>query len=214
MLLSTIVDLFRGGLFALAHWCGGSFGAAIVVAAVALRVVMLPLSLRATRRRLVRADKMRALAPELAAIQRRHRGKPDALSAAVSALYDAHGVSLVDRASLVDSLVLFPPAAALYSAIRAVPRGVGRFLWMPDLVTPDRALAAIAAVVSGGIAWMAASSGESGRVAQLAPIISAAITFAILSHISAGVALYSLTNSVLGGAEQALARRMLRVEPR
>jgi membrane protein insertase Oxa1/YidC/SpoIIIJ len=155
---------------------------------------------------------MRALVPELAAIQRRHRGQPQALSAAVSALYDSHGVSLVDRASFVDSLVLFPPAAALYSAIRAVPRGLGRFLWIPDLVTPDRALAAIAAVVSGGIAWAATSSGESGRAAQLAPIISAAITFAILSHISAGVALYSLTNSVLGGAEQALARRMLRVE--
>jgi hypothetical protein len=44
MPLSTIVDLFRGGLFALAHWCGGSFVAAIVVAAVGLRVLMLPWS--------------------------------------------------------------------------------------------------------------------------------------------------------------------------
>ena len=51
---STVVDLFRGALFALAHWCGGSFGAAIVVAGVALRVVMLPVSLRAELSRKLR----------------------------------------------------------------------------------------------------------------------------------------------------------------
>lgn len=211
MLVSTIVDLFRGALFALAHWCGGSFGAAIVVAAVALRVVLLPLSLRAARRRLVRQAQMRKLAPELAELKRRFAGRSDKLADAVRRLHDRHGVPLVDRASFFDSLLVFPPAAALYSAIRALPRGAGRFLWMTDLVTPDRALAALAAVVSAGVAWTASTMGEAGRAAQLAPIIAAAFTFAVLSHISAGVALYSLTNSVIGGAEQALARRMLKL---
>ncbi len=209
---STIVDLFRGALFALAHWCGGSVGVAIVVAGVGLRVLMLPVSLRATRRRLVRAARLRALAPELAALQRRYAGRPGQLAAATQRLYHERGVALVDRGSIVDSLFLFPPAAALYSAIRAVPRGVGRFLWMSDLVTPDRLLAAIAALASAAIAWGASTSGDSPRAAQLAPLIGAVLTFAILSHISAGVALYSLTTSVIGGAEQALARRLLERE--
>lgn len=214
MLLSGIVDVFRAGLFALAHWCGGSFGTAIVVAAVGLRVVMLPVNLRAARRRLVREAKLRALAPQLAVLQRRHAKHPEALHAAVRQLHEANGVSLVDTATIGDSLLLFPPAAALYSAIRALPRGTGQFLWMKDLVSPDRALAAAAAVISAGVAWAATSSGDSGRAAQLMPLVTAAITFVILSHISAGVAVYSMTNSAIGGLEQALARRMLRAVPR
>ena len=206
---STIVDLFRGALFALAHWCGGSFGAAIVVAGVALRVLLLPVSLRAARRRAVRESQLRALAPELEALKRRHAGRPDRIALATQQLYEQRGIALVDRGLLVDSLLLFPPAAALYAAIRAIPRGVGRFLWMTDLVTPDRALATVAALASAAIAWAASTSGDSARAAQLAPLIGAIVTFVILSHISAGVALYSLTTSVIGGAEQMLVRRRI-----
>jgi YidC/Oxa1 family membrane protein insertase len=209
-MLSPIVDVFRGALFALAHWTGGSLGGAIVVAAAALRIVMMPLSLRAARRRFAREARLRVLAPAMAELQRRHAGQPAALAAAVRQLHQRHGVSLVDRASFVESLLQFPAAAALYSAIRGLPRGAARFLWMSDLVPPDRGLALLTAFVSAGATWMATSSGESGRAAQLAPIMTAAVTFAILSHLSAGVALYSLTNSVVGGVEQALARRMLR----
>ena len=46
------IDLLRSSLFVLAHWFGGSFGAAIIGASIALRVLMLPLTLPATRRRL------------------------------------------------------------------------------------------------------------------------------------------------------------------
>lgn len=209
MPFSMIADVLRAGLFALAHWFGGSFGAAIVVFAIALRVVLLPLTLRATTRRLVREAKLRALAPELAKLKRRHARRPSALGPAVEQLYEKHGIRLVDSAALVDSLLQFVPAASLYAAIRGLPKA-GRFLWMADLMTPDRALAGLAALISAGIAWAAAASGEGGRAAQLAPILTAVVTFGILSHLSAGVALYSFTNSVIGRAEQALARRMLR----
>jgi len=141
-------------------------------------------------------------------------GRLDRVAAATQQLYQEQGIALVDRGSIVDSLLLFPPAAALYAAIRAIPRGVGRFLWMSDLVTPDRALATVAALVSAAIAWAASSSGDSARAAQLAPLIGAIVTFVILSHISAGVALYSLTTSMISGVEQALVRRHLAREAR
>jgi membrane protein insertase Oxa1/YidC/SpoIIIJ len=211
-MLSVVTDLSRAALFALAHWCGGSLGAAIVVAGVAVRVALLPLSVRAARRRLVREAQMRALAPELARLKKRHAGKPGALAVAVQTLHEQHGVPLFDRASFFDSLIQFPPAAALYSAVRSLPRGAGRFLWVSDLVTPDRALAALAALITGAVAWVATTSTGTDRGAQLVPLLTVAVTFAILSHLSAGIALYSLTSSMIGGAEQALARRMLRHE--
>ena len=52
MLWSSLMDVVRASLFVVAHWCGGSFGAAIVVTSIATRLVLLPLTLRATRRRL------------------------------------------------------------------------------------------------------------------------------------------------------------------
>jgi membrane protein insertase Oxa1/YidC/SpoIIIJ len=185
---------------------------AIVLAGVAVRVALLPLSVRAARRRLVREAQMRALAPELARLKQRHAGKPEALAVAVQRLHEQRGVPLFDRASFFDSLIQFPPAAALYSAVRSLPKGMGRFLWVSDLVMPDRALALLAAIVTGGVAWAATTSAGAGRGAQLAPLVTVAVTFAILSHLSAGVALYSLTSSMIGGAEHALARRMLRHE--
>jgi len=210
MLSSILLDLARAGLFAVAHWCGGSVGAAIVVASAALRIVMLPVSVRATRRRLEREATLRALGPELAGLQRRYANRPRELWAATRRLHEARGLSGLDRRSLVDSLLQFPPAAVLYSAIRALPPGAGGLLWMRDLVSPDRALAALAAIATAAPAWGSAAGGEGGRIAPLAPlVVSAVITFAILSHLSAGVALYSVTNSAIGAAEQAVVRRHL-----
>jgi YidC/Oxa1 family membrane protein insertase len=208
MMLSPIVDLFRAALFGVAHVFGGSLGAAIVASAVALRVVMLPLSLGAAKRRLVREAKLRALAPKVAELKRRHAGRPGAFEAATRRLHEAHSVPLFDARSLVDSLLQFPPAAALYSAVRALPRGV-RFLWVTDLTAPDRALALVAAFVSATVTWFATTTGDANRAAQIAPILTAVMTYVILSHFSAGVALYSLASSVIGATEQALARRML-----
>jgi len=209
-MLSTVLDLARAGLFALAHWCGGSAGAAIVVASVALRIVMLPVSVRATRRRLEREAKLRALGPEIAALRRRHASRPRELWAATRRLHEAHGLSGIDSGALAASLLQFPPAAALYSAIRSLPRGTAGLFWVRDLVSPDRALAAVAAVVTAAAAWGSAAGADGGRIAQIAPlVVSAVITFAILSHLSAGVALYSVTNSVIGAAEQAAVRRNL-----
>ena len=54
MLWSGLIEILRGSLFVLAHWCGGSLGTAIIVASVAMRVALLPLTLGAARRRLIR----------------------------------------------------------------------------------------------------------------------------------------------------------------
>src|SRR6185436_8192598 len=113
-----------------------------------------------------------------------------------------------DRRSLIDGLLQFPPAAALYSAIG---KGVsGSFLWMANLVTPDRGLATLAAAIAAGVAWLSAGSSADRQTVQWIPIaITTVVTFLILSHLSAGVAVYSVTNSIVSGIEQAIVRRTL-----
>src|SRR4249920_81700 len=105
MLWSNLIDVLRGSLFVLAHWFGGSFGAAILVASALMRIALFPVTLGATRRRLLREQKLRELAPELADIKRRHADKPDLLFAATQRAHEAHGVPLFDPRAAIDSLV-------------------------------------------------------------------------------------------------------------
>lgn len=211
MLWSNLIDVLRGSLFVLSHWLGGSFGGAILVASAAMRIALLPITLPATRRRLVRERKMRELAPKLADLKRLHDGKPEALFAATQRLHDAHGVPMLDSRGMRDALVALPPAAALYSAVRGAAERVGGFLWVGDLAKPDRGLAAVAGAVTAAIAWASMPGPGPKNVSQIIPIlVTTAITFLMLSHFSAGVAIYSVSNSVIGAAERAIASRSLR----
>ncbi len=208
MLWSNLIDVLRGSLFVLAHWFGGSFGAAILVASALMRLALLPVTIGATRRRLLREQKLRELAPELADIKRRHADKPDLLFAATQRAHEAHGVPLFDRRATLDSLVSFPPAVALYSAIRGT---AGRFLWIGDLAKPDRLMAVVAAIIAAAGAWVSSATPGAANTSQtLAVLLAGVVTFLFLSHLSAGLALYSVSNSVIGVAERMIAARTLR----
>ncbi len=178
MLWSSVVDVVRGLLFVLAHWCGGSFGLAIVVASCAARLALLPLTLSAVRRRLERAR---------------------------------DEVKTPDPRAILDTLVQFPPAAALYAAIRGAGPSAGSFLWIGNLAKPDRIVALVAGVTSAAVAWtaMGATAGRTGP--QLVSVmVPAIVTMLVLSHFSAGVAVYSITNSLINSAERFIASRTLR----
>jgi YidC/Oxa1 family membrane protein insertase len=210
MVWSNVLDVIRGTLFLLAHWCGGSFGSAILIGSAAARLALLPLTLRSARRRVRQERTMAALAPQLEQIQKRYAAQPARMVSETRALHAAHGISLLDRRNLVDALVQAPPAIALYSAIRGVAAKAGGFLWVADVAKPDRWLAVAAAGVTAGVAWFSLASPEGKTVTQVIPIVvTSVITLTILSHLSAGIALYSIANSVIAGAERQIAIRSL-----
>lgn len=207
MLWSNFLDVTRSALFVLAHWCGGSFGTAILVGSAAVRVAMLPFTLRSARRRLAQERTLAALAPELERIKKRYATQPTVLMTETQKLQAAHGVSPLDPQTLRAAFLQMPPAMALYSAIRGVAKP-GGFLWIGDIAKPDRLLAALAAIIAAAMAWLSASSPEGKSVAQAVPVIvTAVVTLAILSHLSAGLALYSIANSVIAGIERQIAIR-------
>ena len=211
MLWSGVVEILRGSLFALAHFCGGSFGAAILLASAAMRVALVPITFAATRRRLIHERKLRAIAPQIDALKKRHAHKPENLAVAMQKLYAENDVAFFDRTSILSGLASFPPGAALYAAVRAAAAKAGGFLWIADLAKPDRLLAAGASVLAGGLAWAAASHGDAKPASQLMPVlVTATISLVVLWHFSAGVALYSVSNSIVGAVERAIAQRTLR----
>ena len=174
------VDLLRGGLFSLAHFCGGSMGLAVVVASLAFRALLLPFSIRAARRQATAPA--RTAAPSLGA------------------------------------LAQLPLGLALYAAIRNIGERAGGFLWVRSLARPDRALAIVGALVAGGLSWAAGSTqalngAPAGSVARgvaigISALLTVGLTLAFLSHMSAGVAVYSITSSVAGFGERRLIARL------
>jgi YidC/Oxa1 family membrane protein insertase len=211
MLWSGLIDMLRGGLFVLAHWCGGSVGAAIMLGSLAARAAMLPLTIPAQRRALRMTRRQRALAPELAALKKTYGRDPAALMRETQRLYAARGVTAFDPRMLLDTMLQFPPAAAIYSVVRSVQRQAGSFLWVADLARPDRLLAIGAAVIAAALAWLGVKTSAGANTAQgMAPIVvTGLVSFLILSHMSSAVALYSVVNSVVGGVERAIAARTL-----
>ncbi|HEX3865675.1 MAG TPA: YidC/Oxa1 family membrane protein insertase [Gemmatimonadaceae bacterium] len=205
MLWSNLVDVLRGTLFVVAHWCGGSLGAAILVASTTLRVAIVPLTFAAAKRRLARERAVAQLAGEVARIKRAHAGDSRAIGAAIQRLYAAQGISVVDRRTILDSLIQLPLGTAMYAATRAstAARRVG-FLWVRDLGSSDRSLAIGAAAVSAIVARITMTHSDAGMAARLTQVmIASAVAFFVLSHMSAGLALCSIANSLVTGMERA-----------
>jgi len=213
MLWSNTLDVIRATLFLLAHWCGGSFGSAILIGSAAARIALLPITLRAARRRVRQERIAAALAPSLAQIKKRYATQPVRLMEETRKLHAKHGLTALDGRSLAEGLVQMPPAVALYSAIRGVAAKAGGFLWIADISKPDRWLAMLAAGVAAGVAWISALSPEGRSAVQVLPVVIAGvITLLVLTHLSAGLALYSIANSVIGGAERRIAIRSVNRE--
>jgi membrane protein insertase Oxa1/YidC/SpoIIIJ len=100
---------------------------------------------------------------------------------------------------------------ALYSVIRGTAENAGRFLWVGDLAKPDRLMAIVAAMIAGVGAWVSSSPPAAANTSQtLAVVLAGVVTFLFLSHLSAGLALYSVSNSIIGAAERVIAARTIR----
>jgi len=73
-------------------------------------------------------------------------------------------------------------------------------------------MAILGALIAGGLSWLAASgqalngvsagSGARGVALSISALLAAGLTLAFLWHMSAGIALYSITNSVAGFVER------------
>lgn len=155
-------------------------GLAIVAASLAFRALLLPFSIRAARRQLA--------APA-------HNAAPN-----------------------LGGLAQLPLGLALYGAIRGLGERAGGFLWVKSLARPDRALAIVGALVAGGLSWLAGSAqalngAPPGGVARgvalgISVALTVSLTLAFLTHVSAGIAVYSITSSVAGYGERRLIARL------
>jgi len=207
-LWNGFVDLIAQLLTGLSHGLGDSYGLAIVVMAMLVRLSLLPWTLQAAEQGWHQRRKMEAIKPRLEQLAKRHADDPAAHAAAMRALYREHGIGAGMGGGLLTALVQAPIGLGVYNAIRQGLAGAGSFLWMPRLARPDVILALLVAALSyAAMALNPAMSTQLKTVLQVLPVL---VSFFVVWHAAAGLGLYWAASSTVNVLQSALLRRRLR----
>ena len=201
----TLINQVLGGL---AHELGNSYGLAIIVMALVVRLGLLPLTLRTAEQGWHQRRKMEAIKPKLEDLAKRHADDPAAHAAAMRTLYREHGIGAGMGSGLLTALVQAPLGLGVYSAIRQGLAGAGSFLWIPRLARPDILLALLVGALSyAAITLNPAMSTQLKTVLQLLPVL---VSFIVVWHAAAGLGLYWAASSAVNVLQSALLSRRLR----
>jgi YidC/Oxa1 family membrane protein insertase len=204
---SMFVDGFSGLLAQLAQWFDGSYGVAVLAMAVAIRLLLLPLTLHTAEQTWHRQQKLTGLKPELERLRKRHTADPTGYSSAMQALYRQHGINTGLGSGMLAGLVQVPLGAGIYAAIRQSVAGAGSFLWISKLSRPDIWLAFIVTLLScAAIALNPTMSEQARTVLHWLPAI---VTLLVTWHLSAGLCLYWAGAGSVGVLQSALLRRRI-----
>jgi len=182
----------------------GNMGWAILVLALAVRLALLPLTLRLARRMRANQKIVASLEPQVAEIRKRLADKPAEMFAAISSLYKENGASMVDRSSMMGALLQVPVFGLLYRAISNASLGAGPFLWMRSLATPDAALTGIVLALTALSAYYMPSAAPDK--AMLMMLVQMVVTAFILWKLSAGLGLYWAASSFVSGLQTCVLR--------
>ena len=214
MFLSGVIDLLRALIFGVAHVCNGSVGVAVILVSFAIRIALMPLTLRLARKARAHARKLRELKPELERLQKRYAKDPARMWQETSRLYRRRGVKTIDSDQVFGGLAQAPVFAALYSTLR---RGLGagiRFLWIGDTSLPNIILTL---TVTGVTAYSVVSSQgpdatRAMQVSSLALCIGLSLWF--LGSASALFALSTGAGSLVGVAQNLILQHEERPRPK
>lgn len=204
---SAYVDEFAALLAQLAAWLDGSYGLAILLLAMAARLALLPMTLHAAGQSWLRQVKLKALQPKLERLRKQHGGDPMAYAQAVRRLHAEHGIPTGMKASLLAALIQLPLGLGVYTAVRDGVAKAGPFLWIPKLARPDLLLTLIVTALSIAAMSLNPMLPEQARLlVQWLPVV---MTFLVVWHLSAALALYYAGSSSVGLLQMVLLRRRI-----
>ncbi|MEP6836342.1 MAG: YidC/Oxa1 family membrane protein insertase [Gemmatimonas sp.] len=203
----AFVDAIRALLLSLSHVAGGSIGAAIFALSVLVRVVMLPLAVKAAIKGRESAERLKALEPELKLLQERYAKDPKRMWTESAALRQKHGIEMMPGTAKLQMLIQAPLGFAVYKVVAENVTRAGRFLWMADLARPDVLITGIAASVASLAVLLAPTNGGANN--KVNAVVMGAITVVIAWRLAAGVGLYWVGSNVVGVVQSLIVRRIV-----
>lgn len=197
------VELIRMTILAVAHVCGGSLGGGVIAVSVAMRLALLPVTLRLARQAREQQARLAALKPEVERLQRRHAHDPARLMRETRALYAAKGIRLLSPGGVVGLLVQLPLLSGLFAAARAGLGARVRFLWVGNLALPDPLLIAVVTILTAGtmILGLRPQGAMAASNALVLALVGAGATLFFLWSASSAVALSLGAGSLVSGLQ-------------
>jgi YidC/Oxa1 family membrane protein insertase len=183
----------------LAQQFGGSTGWAIVALSLGIRVALLPLTVRLSRRAMRNQEIVRALQPEIEALKKRFEKRPEKLFGEIGKLYRKHGYSPFDLPAMIGAFVQLPVFGMLYRAIGAALVSGERFCWIRSLAAPDFWLTVVVLALTAASGHLV--PGMSGSARTMIITLQVGITFFIVWKLAAGYGLYWASSSAVGLAQ-------------
>ena len=129
--LQTFFYLIHNGVHALIPNNDISFGLAIILFTVIIRIVLLPLSIKQTKS----TAKMGAIQPEMKKVQDKYKNDPQKAQAEVMKLYKENGVN--PMGGCLPMLIQMPILFALFYVFQNLNFQGAGFLWLTDLTKAD-----------------------------------------------------------------------------
>lgn len=216
---------------------GGDVGLAVIGATVIVKLILMPLSLRAVRTQ----RQMKLIEPELKEVREKYKNDKERQAKEMLALYKKHNVR--PFASILGILIQLPIVIALYlvfskgDIFNVDPSLLYAFVPVPENLSPlflgvlpvagaSFALAILAALAQAAHARLsvpmpAASEGKErsmsedmGRMMAVQARFVLPIIVGVIGYITSGaVALYFITASLVGILQEAVVRRMKHPQP-
>lgn len=196
-MIAWLGTIFRDSLIWF-HGFTGNWGVDIILLTVAVRVVILPLTLYQTKA----MKKMQEVQPEVKRIQELYKGQPEKLNKEMMDVYRKHGVNPL--AGCLPTLVQLPFLWALFNTLRAEDlfTGAAGFLWVPNLASPDP-LYMMPVLTAVTTFWQSYISGQGNEPTQRMMLYLLPLMFAWFTiSFPAGVALYWVVSTLFGIIQQ------------
>jgi YidC/Oxa1 family membrane protein insertase len=177
----------------------GNWGVAIILMTVCLRTLLFPLTWKSIKTTIA----MRKLKPEVDALNEKFKDDAQAKNLAMMELWKKHGVN--PFGGCLPQLVQMPVWFAMYTTLQtAVEMYHVKFLWFPDLSSPDPyyilplLLGAFMIVQQRIVPQQGMDPVQQKMMMWMMPIIFTVM----MLFLPAALGVYMLTNSILGIAQQ------------
>ncbi len=124
---------FMGTIFEYIFGFTGSYGIAIIVFTVVIKLILLPM----TMPQINSSKKMQEIQPQLTKLQEKYKNDPETMNQKVMELYQKNNIN--PMAGCLPLLIQLPILWALFAMFRDYPALAGTgFLWLTDLSKPDK----------------------------------------------------------------------------
>lgn len=131
-ILVQFFDLVHGFIKLITNNPNYSYGLAIILFTLIIRLLLLPLNIKQTRSQ----AKMQEIQPEIKRIQDKYKNDPQKSQQEMMKLYKEHGANPLS--GCLPLLIQMPILFAMYYAFNQLQLEGIKFLWLSDLSKPDK----------------------------------------------------------------------------